>query len=1012
MAGKKVKNLGDGLMVVFNSAVAAVDAAVAMQRTTNGRAVRVGLHAGEPLRDENDYFGVSVNVAKRLCDAAEPGRIYASDLIRALVSPRMRTDLRPVGALELKGIEEPVQTYEVKWSPAPAAAVLPPLLAVPSDVCFAGREEELEVLRSMWKEATSGQRGVALVAGEPGIGKTRLVRELARHVVEGASLLLAGRSDPELMVPLEPFVEAFRDAVTSWPSEAVALLSTNTIEPLLRPAGAPTDLRDTERSVLFRAICDALGSAESHAPVLLVLDDLHWADEATLLLLRQILRAPVAHILVVVTYRDTEVSRGHPLAALLADLRREVGVRRIALHGLTPDSVERIMTGGAGPSEAVAQLSTRITEETDGNPFFVTEVVRHLFEQGHLRQEGSEVRLDRVVDSIDVPEGIREVVGRRLSRLSASCNQVLAVASVIGRHFPARLLATVAEVSLEVALDAIDEAIQARVVEADESLPAAFAFSHALIRETLFAEISTVQRLRLHLRIGQALSARSGTLAEIAHHLLEAGLIGDSRAMAEAALAAASDARFRLAAYEDAATLARRALAVLEDEQPDLRCDLLTILGDSVISTGDLASGVDLLAQAVSLGWDLGDGLRLARAATYALRAGPQTAVAVFAEASAEAVRLLPEGSPVRARLRAVLALSGLDGPRQLALERTQVVLEEAIASGDEEAQTYAALARADVLLALGDAEETEAVLDQGRRLITEATSVREADVPFAARYVELALLLGDRDRAEAEAEKVGGSTIRFDIGVWRNRTQAAFAFIDGRLDAASDLSTQLLGMRDSRWRILQDSALLGVIAVEQDEGAVMLPLLEAEAAKTGSSAWRAGAALVSADLGRFDDARTWLNGAMDNIDEELGSSVGITFIAEAASLLDDAATANAAAALLQRFAGRTIVSGVLCLGAADRYRARCAATIGDLDDALDLLDSARTLNERLRSPLFLAHTAVDRAEILLRRNQPGDDETARRLLDEMAATTAQLRLPRVVRRAEAALGRAASGND
>lgn len=1009
--GEEVKNLGDGLMVAFTSAVAAVEASIAMQRATNGHEVRVGLHAGEPLRDEDDYFGVSVNIAKRLCDAAEPGQIYASDLVRALVSPRMRSGLRPVGELELKGIEEPVPTYAVEWEPASAPSSLPPLLSVASEVAFVGRDTELDRLQSLWKEASGGRRVVALVGGEPGIGKTRLVRELARRVISGPSLVLAGRSDPELVVPLEPFAEAFRNATLSWPSDAAQRLADPAIEPLLRATGATNELGDTDRAVLFRAVCEVLVQAEAHAPVLLVLDDLHWADEATLLLLRQVLRSPVARLLVVVTYRDTEIARGHPLAALLADLRREPDVHRLALRGLAAESVRLLLRDEGDIDDALDSLTVRITEETEGNPFFVNEVVRHLTEQGHLRHDGGGLRVAQLVESIDVPEGIREVVGRRLSRLSASCNDVLAAASVIGRQFPARVLADVAEVDLDTALDAIDEAIQARIVQTDEGpLPAAFAFTHALIRETLFAELSTVRRLRLHLRAGRSLAERGGALTEIAHHLMEAAPTGDSRVMAEAALAAATDARFRLAAYEDAATIARRALNLLEEEHVDLRCDLLTVLGDSVIGTGDQAGGVELLAQALPLGVALGDGARLARALTYAVRSGPFAGSEVFDEAIETAIRLLPDGSPLRARLRAVLALSGA-APRAQADDHTGDVFEEAIASGDEEARAYAALARADLLIGRGRASEVEAVLVAGTPTLVD--NLREADHPFSIRWLALAFLEGDRDRAEAIAERMASSPGRYNVDRWNDVVlRAGFAFLDGRLGEANALALALLES-GSDGVVGQATALLGTIAFELGEGAALLPFIEAEATRTGAAPWRAGVALYCADLGRLDDARGWFRGTVDAIEGEDAASFGMALAAETASILEDQEVAARIEAFLERFSGLTVTANLLSLGAADRYRAKCVATIGDADRALALLDDADAVNTRLRTPLFLAHGAVDRALLLLRRAGPGDEATARSLLDDAASSAARLGLARVARRAEAALGgRAAPGCD
>lgn len=1005
--GEEVKSLGDGLMVAFTSAVAAVEAAVAMQRSAQavaGTEVRVGLHAGEPLRDEGDYFGVSVNTARRLCDAAEPGQILASDLIRALVSPRIRTGLRPIGELNLKGIEESVWAYEVEWAPPVDGPSVPPLLATGADAPFVGRVDDLGVLTRRWQAVQTGGTGIALVAGEPGIGKTRLAAELTRFALAGGpATVLAGRSDAELATPLGPFAEAIRSAAMHWSPDLRPLIATPALEPMHRRAGVSGDLRGTERAALFGAVTDLVERAAAQAPVLFVLDDLHWADETSLLLLRHLLRLRLPRVLFVATYRDTELSRTHPLAALVADLRREADVDRIVLRGLQADDVRNLLDATDEDTDpALVDLADRITADTEGNPFFVHEVLRHLVESGRL-VAGEVVG---VVDAIDVPAGVREVIGRRLSQLSETCNELLAVASVIGRQFSARLLADVAERGLDETLDAIDQALAARVVEEETGSLTSFSFAHALVRETLYQEVTTVRRLRLHLRIARALRSTGGSLAEIAHHLLEAGPAAPSVEAAAAALAAAEDARFRLAAFEDAATLASRALASVDDLDDATRCDLLTVLGDSQIGAADFA-GLETLGQAAELGQQLRDGPRIARAVVYAIRAGvPAPQLPPFLDASRTALGLLREPTPVRARLRAVLALAGETADR---VADTDAVLAEARASGDDEAFIYAALAKADVHLAQGEAEAAATILDEGVGHI--GPGLTEAVLPFGTRYFELALIIGDRERAETELDKIERNRGRFNSARWTDQLpRAGFALLDGRLEEATRLAAAEF---DSRLGAIQAAGLLGVIALEQDAAAAMLPMLEAEAARSHLAAWRAAVALFLIEAGRPKEAPRWTTGVLDQLGQELGSATGLAILAEVAFALDDTDLARRTADALGRLGGRTLTSGVLCLGATDRYRGLCAAARGDLDMAVRRLEQAVAINASVPAPLYTAHSEVDLATVLLRRaDGPDDEERAAALLVSARATAERLRLPRVARRAGAAHNGAAPADD
>ncbi len=447
--GTEVKSIGDALMVTYTGAADAVAGAAAMQRAVqrhNRRlehplSMRVGVSAGDATLEQGDWFGTPVIEASRLCAAADGGQVLISDIVRALAGSRCAFELRPLGARELKGLPESIEVCEVTWEAPDEAPTVPLPWFVDSSPAFpfTGRVAEREWLNVRWKEAVDGGRRVVLISGEPGVGKTRLVTEFVRDADERGATVLWGRCDEELGVAYEPFVEALRSYV--------AAVSPDLLRAELGPLGGelrriipelsalvpgladPVETEaNTERHRLFEAVSDLLAEMSHNVPVVLVLDDLHWADKTSLLLLRHIVRAPTPmRLLVLGTYRDTDLDRTNPLSDVLADLRRDGVVERLDLQGLDEAEVAEFMAAAAGheldePSRALARS---IHSETQGNPFFAGEVLRHLAESGAIVQRDGRWTSDRTLDEVGIPEGIRQVVSRRLSRLSDAANSAL-----------------------------------------------------------------------------------------------------------------------------------------------------------------------------------------------------------------------------------------------------------------------------------------------------------------------------------------------------------------------------------------------------------------------------------------------------------------------------------------------------------------------------------------------------------------------------------------------------------
>jgi class 3 adenylate cyclase/pimeloyl-ACP methyl ester carboxylesterase len=550
--GQEVKNLGDGLMVVFASALDALACAVAMQQAVHRHnqqqeerhrlQVRVGLHVGEPIREEDDYFGMPVVVAKRLCDRAQGGQILASDLVRRLVGSRGGHTFRDLGPVSLKGVAEPLSAYEVVWEPAAeelaaplpphvegraAPLPLPPLLASGERMTFVGRERELERLRHHWERVRTGQCQLILLTGEPGIGKTRLAAEfaLAAHA-EGATVLF-GRSDEAAALPYQPFVEALRHYVAACPpNELRARLGATGAELVrlvpelaqrLSDLLAPPVEAERERYRLYEAFATFLAETSRASPTVIVLDDLHLADRSTLLVLKHIVRSPgQSPLLLLGTYREMELAQTHPLTETLADLRRDRAFERVSLQGLDEGDVGVLIGAWAG-QEAPSALIEAVHGLTEGNPFFIEEVLRHLVETGAIYERDGGWATHLTIDEMGIPEGVREVIGQRLSRLSEECNSILTIASVIGREFDLDALERASDLSLDRLLDLLEEAVAARVVAEVPHMVGRYSFSHTLIHETLYQELTTTRRVRLH---GQTVKYADSNGVKLAYEVL------------------------------------------------------------------------------------------------------------------------------------------------------------------------------------------------------------------------------------------------------------------------------------------------------------------------------------------------------------------------------------------------------------------------------------------------------------------------------------------------------------
>jgi class 3 adenylate cyclase len=536
--GTEVKNLGDGLMVVFGSASAALACAVAIQQAVDRDnrqredpvGLRIGLSGGEVSREDDDYFGDPVIEAARLCAACESGRILAADIVRLTAGRRSRQRYDPLGELTLKGLPDPVETVEVLWQPLGGAAAggvpLPVRLIRRPSVGVVVRDAELGALADAVKRVTTGDgREVVLIWGEAGQGKTTLVAEGARAAFDSGACVLFGHCEEDLTTPYQLMAEALdhfvrnaaedhlRAHIDAHGSELGRLVPSLAGRIPDLPASRATD-SDSERYLLFAAVVGLLASLSAYQPVVLVLDDLHGADQGSLLLLRHLAASDQAmRVLVHGTYRDDELSHAHPLVETLAVLHRQHGISRIGLPGLDDSGVVTLMEATAGYAfdDAALGLAHAVYRETDGNPFFAGELLRHLSETGAFFQDatGRWVAEDGF-GRMTLPNSVREVIGARVGRLGGDAGRVLSVAAVIGRDFDLDILSRATGTPVGELLDIVDAARTASLVREVADATGRYRFSHALIQHTLYQDPGPTRRALAHRYVAEALEEIHG----------------------------------------------------------------------------------------------------------------------------------------------------------------------------------------------------------------------------------------------------------------------------------------------------------------------------------------------------------------------------------------------------------------------------------------------------------------------------------------------------------------------
>ncbi len=990
--GRVVKTAGDGVMAAFRTCHQSIDAAVGIQqavaryrRRPDALApiqIRIGLSVGDVSVEDGDLFGTPVVEAARLESLASAGSILCSDLVRLLAGGRTDADFVDRGSVELKGLPDPVHHCEIAWVPddGPSAAVpLPAHLEQRSGWPMVGRAQELGVLESAWKSvrAEPPRRRVAMIAGEPGIGKTRLSSEFAQQVADDGGIVLFGRCSEGFADPYQPFAEALRPAPVLEllrSADPTDLADLRALLPELggdRSSAAATP-SDADRPRLFRSVLSALDHLAAPAGLVLVLDDLQWAEASTLALLRRVCDDSLESRLVVLgTYRDSEVVRGEALANLLADLRRTEGFDRIKLNGLADTDVLDLARarGATELDDAAVELIHSIRHEANGSPLYVTEMFRSLAETGVIELREGRWVATAALEDIELPENVRDVIDRRVARLDPDVVDTLTIASVAGQHFDLEVLSAVSRLDGDTILDRLEEAIAARIVT-ESGGSGTFSFTHALVQRSLYENLSVTRRGRMHDQVREALAARSSSVQEQAHHAYLAHTSIDQVGTAELLLQS-GEADERALAWEAGSIKYGRGLDVLASVAGD-HLDLLARLHLGMARTlrrsetadprPHLVAGADAARRAGRT--DL-----LAEFATATLRPGwwfPEAGVVDRDHVALceEVLDALPADDPRRCQVLGTLASALSFDPDR---DRRVGLLDEADAiarEADDPALRHVIMSNRWV--ALWDPRSTIDRLPLAEQLWASARERDNIEGQAQAAICRLHCLLelGRANEFRHHLTEIGGLLDRAQIPYFTWIVQMmhdVLGVLEDRPGIDDELATTLASAGGSHADAEQayGGALFGLYYA-REETAALEPFLEIQAnSQPDFVVWRAGWGASLAAAGRLDEALTVYD-EFRAVDFEVPMNfvwtIGMFAIIDMAVALGDSDGARAGYRQLLPFSGRLECgAGVLTLGPIDLALARAALALDNRDAAEMHALAGRELAESFRARHYVA---------------------------------------------------------
>ncbi len=1014
--GREFKNSGDGLWAAFGSASAAVSCAVHIQQELDRRHrdltdrphVRIGLSAGESTVDNGDYFGMPSIEAARLCDKASTDGILVAPAVRMLAGRCEGVEFESVGELDLKGLTAPMEAFSIAWEPLAdvpetierTATPIPlqGVLSSTSRVQFVGRVAERHVLDEALAAATKRERRVVLISGEAGMGKTSLLLDFAQRAQTEGVIVLYGRCEEGLAVPYRPWVELISHVVEHASDTDLAAMQDTDLAELARlvpalqsrvstlaaPSGSIAD-----KYLLFGAVARLVTTVAGDRTVAVVIDDLHWADQETVQLLQHVVSAwSRAPMLVMGSFRDTDVDADHPLTEASAHLHREEGVETLAMKGLSAAEVTSLLEEVAGHDmdDGGTSLANALWSETSGSPFFVVEVVRHLAEAGTLVQDDNGRWIPTVdLAEIELPISVRAVVGQRVRRLGETGQKVLNAAAVVGREFEGALVATVLGIDEDDVLEVLEAAVVARLVD-EAGAADRFRFTHALVQHSLYHEMSMTRRARLHLQVADAIEARTGEdpgdrVGELANHLFAATMPAQLNRAIQLAIKAGESAS-RSAAPGEAVRWYLQALEA-HDAEDQLRAEILLKLGRAELLAGH-GTYRERLLDAARVASACGAESMFTAAAIANYRGFHSSSGKVDEErvdVLEKALELAgPDDSADRARLLGTLAgeltYSGKERRFDLCRSATDVAR-----------RLNDPTVLLDSMLRTGSAMNVPRLYDE-RRARTDEMLRLSADLgdPFQRFFAIEMHADSQLGRGEVgavrildeERQAIAGELEQPTLMWVAKNASALLNILAADTEAAEQQANEALqiGMETEQPDVLvYYGGLLMQIRLMQGRGPELLPLLEqAVADNPGLPVFQLVMAACLALDDRPDEAREVFRRVRDTDFAFLDDVVWLTsnvMAAEAAFLIGDREAAEILYERLEPHSTLVACTRANCQGAAGYYVGLLATLLDRPADAQAHLESALEINTELGSPYDIARTQVALARVVKDEDAP-----------------------------------------